>query len=118
MVIAPDGSESVVAGRTDWSEVDAKGEREIELHARQDDREAVADAAAAIRRMRERTGLSEADFAARIGVSRSTLRMWESGRRLPQGPAQALLRIIDRAPRTALRALERNPFKPSTSPPR
>jgi putative transcriptional regulator len=34
-----------------------------------------------------------------------TVRNWEQGKRAPQGPARALLRIIDRAPETALKAL-------------
>lgn len=114
VVIASDGTEHTVAERVDWSSVDAMGQDEIERHASQDEAEAVADAAAAVRRTRERAGLSEAGFAARIGVSRSTIRDWEAGRRLPRGPARALLRIIDRAPRTALRALDEELRQPPT----
>jgi putative transcriptional regulator len=36
-----------------------------------------------------------------------TVRNWEQDKRVPQGPARALLRIIDRAPETALQALDR-----------
>ena len=32
-------------------------------------------------------------FAAMMGISKETLRNWERGRRFPQGPARALLRI-------------------------
>ena len=52
--------------------------------------------AAAIRR---RTGLSQAVFSARIGVALSTLRNWEQGRRVPDGPARVLLAMLDRNPR-------------------
>jgi putative transcriptional regulator len=34
-----------------------------------------------------------------------TVRNWEQGKRLPAGPAKALLRILDKAPEAALSAL-------------
>ena len=48
---------------------------------------------------RRRTGLSQAGFAARIGVALATLRNWEQGRRTPEGPARVLLAMLDRNPR-------------------
>ena len=48
--------------------------------------------------IRARTGLSQRRFAARIGVSVSTLRNWEQGRRVPDGPARVLLALIDKRP--------------------
>jgi putative transcriptional regulator len=51
--------------------------------------------------------LSQVTFARRIGVSIDTVRNWEQGKRAPQGPARGLLRIIDRAPETALQVLDR-----------
>ena len=113
ILIGPAGEERSVAPRTEWSEVDSTGEREIERHASVDDAEARLDAAAHVRDLRMRTGLSEARFAAQIGVSRATLRDWETGKRVPRGPARALLRIIDRAPKTALRALGHDPASSS-----
>lgn len=115
ILIGPDGEEHEVPPRTDWSRVDATGEAEIERHARDDDHDLAMDAAAELRMMRERAGLSEAGFAARIGVPLATLRDWESGRRRPRGPAKALLRVIRRAPETALRALGHDPDKPPSS---
>ena len=44
------------------------------------------------------TGLSQAQFAKLIGVSRRTLQEWEQGRKRPSGPAAALLRIVARDP--------------------
>jgi putative transcriptional regulator len=41
-----------------------------------------------------------------IGVSVATLRSWEQGRRTPEGPALALLRVVLAAPRTVTRALQ------------
>lgn len=58
------------------------------------------------RTVRRRLGMSQAAFAAMFGVSVWTLRNWEQGRRRPDGPARALLRVIDREPEAARRALE------------
>lgn len=43
--------------------------------------------------------LTQAEFARAIGISVHTLRNWEQGRRKPDGPALALLRIAARHPR-------------------
>lgn len=55
--------------------------------------------------IRERLGLSQSRFAAIIGVSVRTLQNWEQGRREPEGPAKALLRVVDREPEAVLQAL-------------
>jgi putative transcriptional regulator len=55
--------------------------------------------------IRERLGLSQSRFAAIIGVSVRTLQNWEQGRREPEGPAKALLRVVDREPKAVLQAL-------------
>lgn len=60
-----------------------------------------------VRAIRERTKLSQTDFANLIGVSVKTLQNWEQNRRRPTGPAAALLRIIDREPMLAIRAITR-----------
>jgi putative transcriptional regulator len=49
--------------------------------------------------VRRRTGLSQAAFSRRIGVSPATLRNWEQGRRTPEGPARVLLAMLERNPR-------------------
>jgi putative transcriptional regulator len=49
--------------------------------------------------VRHRTGLSQAAFSRRIGVSAATLRNWEQGRRTPDGPARVLLAMLERNPR-------------------
>jgi putative transcriptional regulator len=49
--------------------------------------------------IRRRTGLSQAVFSRRIGVSTGTLRNWEQGRRMPDGPARVLLAMLACNPR-------------------
>ena len=56
--------------------------------------------------VRERSGLSQAQFARLLNVSVKTLQNWEQARREPTGPAKALLRIVEREPAAALRALQ------------
>jgi putative transcriptional regulator len=63
--------------------------------------------AASVRAIRERTSLSQTEFADLIGVSVKTLQNWEQDRRRPTGPAAALLRIIAQEPRVAVRAIHR-----------
>jgi putative transcriptional regulator len=49
-------------------------------------------------RVRLKSGLSQAQFAAAIGVSKRTLEQWEQGRREPSGAAKQLLKIAERHP--------------------
>jgi putative transcriptional regulator len=46
-----------------------------------------------IRNIRKAAKASQVEFARMIGVSVGTLRNWEQGRRKPEGPALALLKI-------------------------
>ena len=57
--------------------------------------ESGADVAA----LRKFVRLTQAEFARAMGISVHTLRNWEQGRRTPEGPAIALLRIAARHPR-------------------
>jgi len=58
-----------------------------------------------VKSIRNKIGLSQTRFAGLIGVSKRTLENWEQGRRHPTGPARALLRILDKDPESAVRAL-------------
>jgi DNA-binding transcriptional regulator YiaG len=58
---------------------------------------------AALRRF---VGLTQIEFARAMGISVHTLRNWEQGRRHPEGPAIALLRIAARHPRIIRENLE------------
>ena len=49
--------------------------------------------------LRRFTGLTQEQFAEALSISVHTLRNWEQGRRSPEGPALALLRVAARPPR-------------------
>jgi putative transcriptional regulator len=61
--------------------------------------------ASRVQAVREKAELSQAQFARLLNVSVRTLQNWEQDRREPTGPAKALLRIVEKEPALALRAL-------------
>jgi putative transcriptional regulator len=58
-----------------------------------------------VRAIRLKLAKSQAEFALMIGVSVATLQNWEQGRRRPDGPARALLRVAARNPQAVVEAL-------------
>ena len=58
-----------------------------------------------IKKIRLRLNKSQSEFAMMIGVSVSTLQNWEQGRRRPEGPARALLKIAAERPQSVIEAL-------------
>ena len=65
-----------------------------------------AFAPADVKAIRGRLRKSQTEFALMIGVSVATLRNWEQGRRTPDGPALALLRVASAEPKAVARALQ------------
>jgi putative transcriptional regulator len=61
--------------------------------------------APAVRDLRRRAHLTQLEFASRLGVPVETIRNWEQGKRMPRGPARALLAVIAHAPETVFAAL-------------
>jgi putative transcriptional regulator len=59
----------------------------------------------AVRDLRRRARLTQMQFASRLGVPVETIRNWEQGKRMPRGPARALLAVIAHAPETVFAAL-------------
>jgi putative transcriptional regulator len=64
-----------------------------------------ASSAPAVRDLRRRARLTQLEFASRLGVPVETIRNWEQGKRMPRGPARALLAVIAHAPETVFSAL-------------
>ena len=54
---------------------------------------------------RQSTGMSQAEFASALSISKRTLQEWEQGRRAPSGAAQALIRIAQKHPLVLREAL-------------
>jgi putative transcriptional regulator len=66
------------------------------------------EALPAVRELRRRARLTQLEFASRLGVPVETIRNWEQGKRMPRGPARALLAVIAHAPETVFAALATN----------
>jgi len=58
-----------------------------------------------VKAIRMKLKKSQLEFALMIGVSVDTLQNWEQGRRQPEGPARALLRVAARNPNAVAKAL-------------
>lgn len=81
-----------------WQEV-LDGVREIKAGG---GRRKNVELQSSVARVRLKSGLSQADFAAVIGVSKRTLEQWEQGRRQPSGAAKTLLKIAEKHPEVLL----------------
>jgi putative transcriptional regulator len=51
-----------------------------------------------VKAIRRRLGISQAQFAAKFGFAPASVRNWEQGRRIPDGPARILLAVIGERP--------------------
>lgn len=58
-----------------------------------------------VKAIRTKLKMTQAQFAAAFDLNLAALRDWEQRRRAPRGPARTLLRIIDREPEAARRAV-------------
>lgn len=77
-----------------WQEV-LDGVREIKAGG---GRKTKVEAKSHVVRVRLKSGLSQTQFAAALGVSKRTLEQWEQGRRQPSGAAKQLLKIAELHP--------------------
>jgi putative transcriptional regulator len=55
-----------------------------------------------VKAIRKQYGLSQNKFAKLLGISASTLRNWEQGRRKPEGAARVLLSVAAKHPEAIL----------------
>ena len=55
-----------------------------------------------IKKIREGYDLTQNQFAGMLGISLQTLRNWEQGRRVPEGPARVLLQVASKHPEALL----------------
>ena len=51
-----------------------------------------------VKRVRERLNMSQAIFARSLNASDATVRAWEQGKRLPDGPSRRLLELAEKQP--------------------
>jgi len=59
-----------------------------------------------VKKIRQKTGLTQAQFAARFGFSSGRIRDWEQGRSSLDAPSRLLLALIDKEPEAVNRVLE------------
>lgn len=65
--------------------------------------------AGAIRAVRERSGMTQNQFAATFGIGLGTLQKWERGERRPSGAAKSLLRVMQADLPGVVKALDVTP---------
>ncbi|MDH5668816.1 MAG: helix-turn-helix domain-containing protein [Nitrospira sp.] len=58
-----------------------------------------------VREIREHLNMTQADFSETFGIPVPTLKKWEAGKRVPEGPAKAYLIVINKNPSAVKRAL-------------
>ncbi len=58
-----------------------------------------------VKRIRSKTGLSQAEFSRRFGFNVRTLQDWELGRSKPDAAVRAYLKVIDKTPEAVEHAL-------------
>lgn len=102
-------------GDTDWDALAAMSDEEVIAAAKSDpDAQPLTDEQLArmkrvsrVKVLRQRLGMTQAEFAEAFGLPLGTLRDWEQHRSTPDAPARALLRAIEREPQTMRRLLTR-----------
>ena len=104
--------EEIMASRpqVDHARLDASTEEDIRRHMIEDGEDPDAELLPFTEewppaKIRERLGMSQAEFAAALTIPVATLRNWEQGRVRPDPAARALLTVVARAPEAALAAL-------------
>jgi len=112
MAITRMTSEQIAAaggGRVDRARLDATTEADIRRQMIEDgedpDAEPRFEPPVLAQAVRKKLGLTQPAFARLLGIPVATLRNWEQNRFLMEPAAQTLLKLVDREPEAALRAL-------------
>ena len=104
-----DQIEASGGGQVDRARLDATTEADIRQQMLEDgenpDTEQPFERPVLPQAVRKRLGLTQVAFAALLRVPVATLRNWEQDRFVMEPAARTLLRVIDREPEAALRAL-------------
>ena len=58
-----------------------------------------------VKKLRQKIGMTQMEFATAFGISVGTLRHWERGDRTPRGPALVLLNLVQKDSRAILNVL-------------
>ena len=122
--VLPDGSTRPFEDRTDWARLEAMTEEEIEANALADpdNPPSTPEELARMRpvpqprRIRERLGLTQEQFAERFEIPLGTLRDWEQRVSEPDRSARTLLRVIEQDAEAVVKALAKTylPLRPAT----
>jgi putative transcriptional regulator len=91
--------------KADGRIVELRDGREFPLAPAMSAAEPATTAPPVVRELRKRARLTQQEFASRLGVPVETIRNWEQGKRMPRGPARALLAVIAHAPEMVFAAL-------------
>ena len=115
----PTRKQKPTAHEPDWAALDALTDEEIDRQISAnpdaapdvsdwslDDPNVVVMEPVDVKAIRAKLAMSQEEFARAFSLNVAALRDWEQQRRMPRGPARALLQIIDREPAAARRALQ------------
>jgi putative transcriptional regulator len=105
--------EPVPQGDTDWARLNAMTDREVVAEALSDpdaqplspEELAKMHRVSRVKVLRQRLGMTQAEFAEAFHLPITTLRDWEQHRSTPDAPARALLLAIERDPEVMRRLL-------------
>jgi putative transcriptional regulator len=105
--------EELPPGNTDWARLDAMTDEEVRAAALSDpdaqplgpERLARMRRVSRVKVLRQRLGMTQAEFAEAFHLPITTLRDWEQHRSTPDAPARALLLAIERDPEVMRRLL-------------
>jgi putative transcriptional regulator len=105
--------EPLARGDTDWAQLEALTDEEVMAAARSDpnaqllnpEQLATMRRVSRVKVLRQRLGMTQAEFAQAFHLPITTLRDWEQRRSAPDAPARALLLAIERDPEVMRRLL-------------